>query len=90
VLYNKGDRNIARLNYARIILIPKEDGARTLKKFRPISLINCNFKAFAKAFNNRLEKVSDRLLAQNQSAFVKGRYIFESVVSAYEIIHSSV
>jgi elongation factor P--beta-lysine ligase len=32
--------NMARLNYARIILVPEEDGAKSLKKFRPISLIN--------------------------------------------------
>jgi hypothetical protein len=73
-----------------IILIPKEERAKTLKKFRPISLINCSFKVFAKALNNRLEKICDRLLASNQIAFVKGRYILESVVSAHRIIHHSV
>jgi hypothetical protein len=45
---------------------------------------------FAKALNNRLELVCDRLLAINQTAFVKGRYILESVVSAHEIIHEAV
>jgi hypothetical protein len=88
--FDKGDLNINRINYARIILIPKEEGARSLKKFRPISLINCSFKIFAKALNNRLERVGDRLLAPNQTAFVKRKYILESVVSAHEIIHSSV
>jgi hypothetical protein len=33
-----------------------------LKKYRPISLIHCSFKIFAKALNNRLELISDRLL----------------------------
>jgi hypothetical protein len=63
--FNQGGLNISRLNYAKIILIPKEDGANILKKFRPISLITCSFKVFAKALNNRIEKVSGRLLAQN-------------------------
>jgi hypothetical protein len=85
--FNQGELNISRLNYAKIILNPKEDGANTLKKFRPI---NCSFNFFAKALNNRLEKVSDRLLAQNQTIFMKGRYILESVVFAHEIIHSTV
>jgi hypothetical protein len=40
--------------------------------------------------NNRLEKISDRLLSPNQTAFVKGRYILESVVSAHEIIHHTI
>jgi hypothetical protein len=82
--------NVARLNFARIILIPKEEGAHTLKKFRPISLINCSFKIFSNALNNRLEKVCDRLLASNQTAFVKGRFILESVVFAHEILHDAI
>jgi hypothetical protein len=53
--FEKGEINLARLNYARIILIPKEEGANTLKKFRPIILMNYNFKIFAKALNNSLE-----------------------------------
>jgi hypothetical protein len=88
--FDKGDLNIARLNYAMIILIPKEENANTLKKFRPISLINCSFKVFTKAINNRLEAICDRLVASNQTAFVKDRYILESVVAAHEIIHHTI
>jgi hypothetical protein len=52
--------DIARLNYAIIILIPKEEEAKTLKKFRPMSLINCSFIFFfAKTLNNRLEMIRD-------------------------------
>jgi hypothetical protein len=88
--FDKGDLNIASLNYTMVILIPKEDNANTLKKFRPISLINCSFKVFANALNNRLEDISGRLLASNQTTFVKGRYILESVVGAHEIIYYTV
>jgi hypothetical protein len=34
--------------------------------------------------------ICDRLLAPNQTAFMRGRYILESVVSAHEIIHEVV
>jgi hypothetical protein len=85
--FERGDLNIDRFNYAMIILIPKEEGAKNLRKFRPISLINCSFKIFAKALKNRLEHICDRLLSPNQTTFVKGRFILESVVSAHEIIH---
>jgi hypothetical protein len=47
--FEKGEINIARLNYAMIILIPKEADAKTLKKFRPISLINCSFNFFCQS-----------------------------------------
>jgi hypothetical protein len=70
--FEKGEVNLARLNFARINLIPKEEGVNSLKKFRLISLINCSFKIFAKALNNRLVRICDRLLAPNQTAFVRG------------------
>jgi hypothetical protein len=73
-----------------LILIPKEVEAKTLKKFRPISLINCSFKIFSKAMKNMLETLCDKLLAPNQIAFVKGRYNLESVVPAQEIIRDGV
>lgn len=79
--------NLDRLNYAMITLIPKEPDAKTLKKFWPISLINCSFKIFAKLLNNRLVVVANRLIAPNQTAFIKGKHILESVVAAHEIIH---
>lgn len=85
--FDRGDLNLERLNYGMITLISKEPEARTLKKFRPISLLNCSFKIFAKMLNNRLVQVADRLVESNQSAFIKGRYILESVVAAHEIIH---
>jgi hypothetical protein len=81
---------VSRLNYAVIILVPKEEDARTLKKYRPISLINRNFKIFSKVLNNRIEVLCGRLLAPNQTAFVRGKFILESVVSAHKIIHDAV
>ena len=51
--------NLDRLNFAMITLIPKEPDARILKKFRPISLLNCSFKIFGKLLNNRLIKVAN-------------------------------
>jgi hypothetical protein len=71
-------------------LDPKRRGRQDPQEFRPISLINCSVKIFAKALNNRLERISDRLLASNQIAFVKGRYILESVVAAHQIIHHTI
>jgi hypothetical protein len=58
-----------------------------MKKFRPISLLNCVFKIFTKVIKNRFSLLIDRLISQQQSAFIKGRFILESVVSAHEIIY---
>jgi hypothetical protein len=85
--FEKNLLNLDRLNFAMITLLPKEPDARNLKKYRPISLLNCSFKIFGKLLNNRLIKVANRLIASNQIAFIKGRYILESVVAAHEIVH---
>jgi hypothetical protein len=37
---------------------------------------------------NRIGGVIDRLIASNQTAFIKCRYILESVITAHEVIHS--
>ena len=76
-LFERGELDLDRLNYAIITLIPKESEAKHLKKFRLISLINCSFKIFAKAMNNKLIKIADMLISSNQTAFIKGRYILE-------------
>jgi hypothetical protein len=79
--------DIYRLNFAMITLIPKEEDARSMKKFRPISLLNYSFKIFTKAVTNRYAKIMNRLISQCQSAFIRGRFILESVVTAHEVIH---
>jgi hypothetical protein len=59
-----------------------------MKKFRPISLLNYIFKVFNKVLTNRLALLMIILTSPNQTTFIKGRYILESVVSAHETIHS--
>jgi hypothetical protein len=50
----------------------------------------CNFKIFVKILNKKLVPICDRLLACNQTAFVKGRFILECVVSAHKILQEDV
>jgi hypothetical protein len=57
-----------------------------MRKFRPISLLNYSFKIFTKVLTNRFAQILDRLISYQQSVFIKGRYILESVVTTHEII----
>lgn len=86
--FHKGDLDLYRLNCALITLIPKVGDASNMKQFRPISLLNCSFKIFSKILTIRLSSLVQRIVAPNQSAFLKGRFILESVVVAHEIVHS--
>jgi hypothetical protein len=80
--------DVFRLNFAMLTLIPKVEDAAEMRFFRPISLLNCSFKIFSKVLTLRLEKISQRLVAKEQSAFIRDRFILESVVIAHEIMYS--
>ena len=85
--FHKGKLDLYRLNFAVLTLVPKEKEATSMKKFRP--LINCIFKVFTKVLTNRLAVLMNRLTSSNQSMFIKGRFILESVVTAHEVMHST-
>jgi hypothetical protein len=86
--FHKGKLDLYRLNYALVTSIPKIEDAKEMKLFRPISLINYSFKIFSKVLTSRLGRLSHRFISSNQCAFIKGRYILESVVIAHELVHS--
>ena len=85
--WNRNNLDLFRLNFSLLTLIPKEADAVNIQKFRPIALTNCSFKIFSKCATNRLGSVCADLISPNQIAFIRGRFILESVVSAHEIIH---
>jgi hypothetical protein len=86
--FHRGRLDIYRLNFALITVIPKEQDARTMNKYRPITLLNCSYRIFTKVLTNRMGQVVDRMIASNQTSFIKGRYILESVVTTHEVLHS--
>jgi hypothetical protein len=83
-----GRLDLFRLNFVMLTLIPKVEETVDMKKFRPISLLNYSFKIFSKLITLRLERVCQSLIAKEQSAFIRGRFILESVVVAHELVHS--
>ena len=63
-----------------ISLIPKKDkDKKYLKNWRPISLLNNDYKIVTKASALRLEKVLPTIISPNQTGYLKGRYIGESI-----------
>ena len=65
---------------AVIVLIEKkEKDKRLIKNWRPISIINVDSKIASKAFASRMKKVLNNIIKCDQTAYVKGRYIGESI-----------
>jgi hypothetical protein len=86
--FQEGNLDLFGLNLSTITLIPKNENVDDMKSFRPISLLNRSFKIFNRVLTTRLEGVCHRIIAKEQSVFIKGRYILESVVIAHEVLHS--
>ena len=64
---------------AVIKLIEKKDkDKRFIKNWRPISLLNVEYKIISKALASRLKKVLPNLISPQQTAYVENRFIGES------------
>ena len=62
-----------------IKLIPKKDAHPSLiKNWRPLTLLNCDYKIAAKSIANRLKSVIPNLINNDQTGFIKGRFIGEN------------
>ena len=75
------------LGETNTVLIPKCEHPTTMKDLRPISLCNVVYKILAKALANRLQRVLDKCISEEQLGFVAGRSITDNVLVASEIIH---
>ena len=63
-----------------ITLLPKQGKDNLyLKNWRPISLLNTDYKILAKLIANRLKKVLSLLICSDQTGFMKKRYTGENI-----------
>lgn len=72
---------------AIIRLIEKKDkDRRHVENWRPISLLNVDYKIGSKALATRLEKILPEIIHESQCAYVKGRTIFDAVRSINDVM----
>ena len=72
-----------------VTLIPQAGKPlNSLKDWRPISLLNVDFKIISSAITNRLKNVIQDTISPSQSAYIKGRFIGENSRLVYDVIES--
>uniref|UniRef100_A0A3B3HJQ5 Reverse transcriptase domain-containing protein n=1 Tax=Oryzias latipes TaxID=8090 RepID=A0A3B3HJQ5_ORYLA len=77
------------LNQASITLLPKKDkNLLECGSYRPISLLNTDYKILAKVLACRLETVLPSLVSNDQSGFVKDRRSFFSIRRLFNILYT--
>ena len=73
-----------------ITLTPKDDGSLLeLTNWRPITLLNVDFKIASKAIAKRFESILPFLIHSDQTGFVKGRYIRENIRLINDIMETT-
>ena len=71
-----------------ISLIPKKDkDIRRLKNWRPISLLNTDYKILTKTLATRLKIVLPTVIHPDQVAYLKGRYIGQNIRTIVDIMN---
>ena len=77
--HDKGELSISQPR-GKIPLVPKEDGSLLgLSYWRPITLLNVDFKIASKAIVKRIELTLPNLIHSDQTGFVKGKCIGENI-----------
>ena len=57
----------------------RTSGLSDLSNWRPITLLNLDYKIASKVIAKRIEKILPRIIHPDQTGFVKGRYIGQNI-----------
>ena len=69
-----------------LTLIPKQGDLRRLTNWRPICLLNTDYKIISKSLANRISKVIHNIVSNDQTCCVPGRDIAENVLIMQNMI----
>lgn len=64
-------------------LIPKSISRLMLKDWRPLTMLNIDYKIIAKLLASRLQLVLPKLVMPQQTGFVKGRNMYDNILSLW-------
>ena len=70
-----------------IICLPKgQKDKHYLKNWRPISLLNVSYKIASAVIANRLKTILHKLIHEDQTGFISGRFIGENIRTLYDLM----
>ena len=84
--YEYGELSNSQKQAIITLLEKNEKDKRYISNWRPISLINVDVKIGSYAIAKRLETVLPKIIHYNQSAYVKGRTVFDAVRTTQDIL----
>ena len=88
VNYSWEKKELCNSQYEGLItLIPKPGkDCLNVSNYRPITLLNCDYKIISKVINNRLCCLLPKLIKNDQNGFIKGRNIGDNIRLMLDVI----
>ena len=83
----KANKMLKQVNHTLICMIPMVAIPASVDDFRPIAVCNVMYRILSKLLTNQLKPLLPRLTDLNQTAFIRGRRITESILLAHELCH---
>jgi len=78
------------LRQASISLLAKKDKDPLFcTSYRPISLLNVDFKILSKVLAKRLESVIPDIISPDQTGFIQGRHSYSNLRKLFNVVHSA-
>lgn len=74
------------VNSTILALVPKKTDSMEMRDYQPIACCNVLYKVVSKILANRLKLLLPRVVAENQSAFIRGMLLMENVLLASELV----
>ena len=68
------------------LFLKKDKNLEFLKNWRPVTLLNTDYKIATKAIAMRLKKVLPKIIHPGQTGYIKGRYIGECIRTISDIM----
>ena len=85
VSYEKGQLSTSQ-RQAVIVLLDKGKDRSLLKNWRPISLLNVDYKIASKTIAERLKKVLPHIVNQDQVGYITGRNITDNIRTILDVV----
>ncbi|MES9885145.1 MAG: reverse transcriptase domain-containing protein [Sedimenticola sp.] len=77
--YSQGKLTLTQRSSYITLICKDEKNAENMKNYRPISLLNTDYKILSKVITNRLSKILPKIISVDQTCSIKGRSIFDNL-----------
>ena len=85
--YESGGLSISQRRGIISLIPKKEKDPLMLKNWRPLSLLNVDYKMLAKTIASRIKSSLNHIVHENQTGYIKNRYIGQNIATINDIIH---